>query len=445
MNTENSHITPKSIIECKKKYKNENLFKTDDSKIRQNKDASKPAFYIPILMKTLDGTYKPPYIDYKNQLLMRPVSNNKNKKDGDDNSKSGATDNLSLTFRRITMEDLEYSNYISEEKKKALIAYNEEFIDALDIMEKDLRDLITNYVLKDLYNGPTKKVTFNSKKVDYFSFKQTEREVTLNDKDYKTNDNGKIDLDKPRYYIKTSVNTKLPSCPLGYNHFITNKHVYNVFDATRTIKEHNKKIDDLSREKAQKISSAGQSSLTNINNIYDKKIKELQVERIPAGVFDGSVYEDLNINNVNKFLTLFSVVSGTAKLLQITCFKAGISYKLENQIIDVVHHKKNNQHKLEIADLEDMNFTESNDDALEDDETNITSNVNNNLLTQAIKNELEDDDTDNDDIKEPENNVEEKYKPQDETQEPQKFEEPQEEQEQPQKIKVKKSKSTTKT
>lgn len=303
-----SIYTPKEIIQAKAAADEAGVpwFKSDVSKTASSNANGTTSYYIPILVRNINGKYTPLNVVIKNQILAAsakpPTSDVAKAKD------------VRITFKAINEDFLKSSEY-HEEKYNTLIESNKEFIQALNIISDEYYNYVSGEFKKT--NGQKYKINSQTK---YYNIKQVSRESGANDE--VVDDDGKVALDTPIYRIKLSADEKTRK--IGYSKKDDKgkfSHVYTVFDSKKTQRQYT----------VQKAADP----------------KNTKIVSVVAKLKTSNGMEDLTIDNVKKFITYLSLVNGVIAFEKISISKAGVSllskfrslhvWKHNNVVIDAVN------------------------------------------------------------------------------------------------------------
>lgn len=316
--------TVKDLLELKKKKPL--LCVPDDyaTTTKSNKDESKKAFYIPIF---LNGTKRRLKFRFSQQ-----VNTGKAKAyQGNDNKKEGNSKKITVTFTKLDEESFERTVY-NPQHYGTLIKNNTELLELFDILADEYKDLV--YGKLKTTEGPWGYPAV-VKDAKFVTFRQTEYKATkeILDEDRKIQDpakklinpeTGKVKCEKAMYRITVPSNfndkgsfTKLD---LKTAKMPVKKHIPYIFDAR------------------QKVPG---------------KLNEFQ----PA-VYDNpetGVKEQLTIDNIGKFITSMSVLSGVIEIDNIIYSTAGFSLSIKFELLYVVPHKIIYRDSVPMDELDGMN------------------------------------------------------------------------------------------
>lgn len=289
-------LTPKDVIEMHKAGQPVITISEDfATEAKANRD--KTTFYINIKSR---GTYA------KLKVQRQVISAGANAFDKKKNEK------VPVTFKKLTREDLETTEY-PKEKYDQLLHDNHEFIEALDIIATEFEQIYENTLLKK--NGPwgfpvaiSKRAFYNFKKV---SRKPTDEELrksrTLKPGEQSVIDpkTGEVPYKTPLYKIKLPVMT---DGKIGKTNFQTKAYEPVVFDLRRKIPPEQQKPGGEPVEVAKLKTQTGES-------------------------------KDLTVANVGQFVTAKSNVTATIAIKSITVSPNGISLDIIFDKLYVMPHK----------------------------------------------------------------------------------------------------------
>jgi hypothetical protein len=319
----NSKFTPKDLIATKAKYGNE-IVKLDIANTKKNSDKTKPTSYIPQLLRNVAGKYQQPIIKFTRQII---CSGAKLPPKTDE----GAAKFMQICFRRLTLEDLEGSDY-EEDKKEGLLAANTEFIDALDAYVDGCVNCAETEVFP--YKGDKFKPKNKGQNKELSVIRQTCRNAG---EDEEGDAEGKIPLEKPLYRLRIpAIQESGAAGKLGYN---TQKgHVYVIYDG--------------------KKSSAARKE--------DAKAKD-----VVARVISKDKPTDLTKSNANHFITPYSLVSGTFKPDSVVVSDKYVSFNCAVRYLQVWRHKPTMTDALDAEDRADMENYGAKDESGDDLDVNV--------------------------------------------------------------------------
>lgn len=322
-------ITPKEIIELKSKYPEECLFTIDASNTKKNKNVNFPTYYIPFKVKRLHGP--PTRLNFKivKQLLASSAK-----------IPFGVTletaKDMRITFREMRNEDLTDTNY-PEHLHDNLLKYNQELIEAFNIINDEYRTMVEQQVLT--YDGTQFELSANE---TINSFKQSERKASIEekkaDKALPKNERvivkGLIPLEIPLFRIKLTADQQ--SRKIGQN--TKNGHKYVVFDTRKTTKKNPKPV-------VAKVKSKGKMV-------------------------------DLTLDNAKYFITYMSLVGGVIDFDSVCISKSGISLSNKWRDLHVWPHPQMKTKTMEDEEVVEMaSFGASGfDDDIDIDDLNQSDN-----------------------------------------------------------------------
>lgn len=327
-------LTPKDILESKKKFPLADLMKADLNKMGSSKDSS--TYYIDIFFKHPSGDYVPVIVRFKQILSAgKPKPPQKSRTcdqpetlQTDPKTRIKLCDHLQITFRRFKFEELAASEY-TEKNKKVLIENINEMLDAMDVLDEAYVYLVKNTIFTYDAINFSKNQKINRFKQD--DRKANEDDIAKNSKvsaDEKFIVKGQVKLDIPLYRFRLGIDkSEITPRKIGYYNSKLQKFVYTVFDLRKPYKD---------ASGANQFQKAKVTSMKVINGTK----KEVQV--------------DLDEINAKNFITYFSVISGVLNLSQMNVSQQGPSIPVKFSVMYICPHKKLASNLMSVEDLEDM-------------------------------------------------------------------------------------------
>jgi hypothetical protein len=283
---------------------------------------SNPVVYIPLVFINAAGNKQPCKIKIESQITASCAKQNEASKG------KGIPKHVQVNFNKLSEEDLvgdffdprkfdteeENKNELARISKnnKKYLSNNALFIECLNILENSFK-----YVCEQLINSSKKselKFKLNKtmfKDIPILQFKQE----TLN-KDKQANE----ELLNPIYRCRISVDKNTGK--IGYMYAKKNEFIYTIFDLAKSIKEKGKNVP--------------------ARNCIGKNK-------------DGTPrYEDLNYENVGKFLTRFSEISAILTFDSISSSKSGLS--ISNSLSEIMTNRHNKVNKQSHSINEQLNM-----------------------------------------------------------------------------------------
>lgn len=284
-NNSSTAFTPKEIIELHKEHEGK-LFKLDTEGTKTSADGK--SMFIPFSCITRSGAYAKFRLKINNQLACSNAKKPAGLKPTD------AIKKITVSYKRLTAEDLEISEYKNFQKVD-LLKFNNELCDALDIISKEYIKMIKEQLMT--YKGD--KFRPIKKDCKIFNIVQTNRDPKDNSET--TDEDGKVPLPVPIFRIPIPVDPKTNKVGKSYG---DKGFSYVVFDGR-------------------------------------KKTKETNYANIPARLVNSSKeLVDLTADNIKDFLTYLSITTGIIRYDTICCSKVGISMQYEFMEIIVSPHPK---------------------------------------------------------------------------------------------------------
>lgn len=138
-------FTPQSLIAAKEKYKNTPLLKIEGDirtggKIEKGKKKIQ-SYYIPFKCKNAAGKYVPLQLKFVKQVTASGAKLPYNISEDD-------AKHVTVMFKKLSNDDLATSDY-PEIKREGLLALNEEFVNALNIIADEYLDLVKREILPE--------------------------------------------------------------------------------------------------------------------------------------------------------------------------------------------------------------------------------------------------------------------------------------------------------
>ena len=341
-------MTPKDIIDVYNKYGSGQIFKIDDSKISTSK-GDIPVSYVPFTCINLHGKRTRVNLKFSKQVLCSTP------KIPFGTTESNARD-LRITFKKLSKDDLEGTDY-NDIQKDVLIKSNNEFITALEIIDKELKLLVNEMIESD-----NEKIILGKNK-EFISFKQSDRNASKEEKEEdskrpkdakKLNKDKKVLLENPLYRIKIPIDKD-----------------------TRTLKKN--------------IKMAGKNDLVPF--IYDLRKTTRENPHVPARVKSGGKYVDLNVTNAKNFITYMSLVIGVFELNTLCISQQGISIMNKIKELYVNPHRVIKSNVISNEEYDDISslVTSGYDDNI--NETDIQDEKKNKVTKNKKSNNSDDEPT----------------------------------------------------
>lgn len=301
------HITPAEVIEVKAAHPDENILSINISKINKSKDGKTQ--YIPLMCKRLSG---PPTLCAL-KLVKQIIASNGKIAYG---IKPEEARDVRIVFRRLTTDDMNDTDY-PVETHKALLKFNRELCDAIDILVSEYMDFVKTVILK--YHGAAYRV---GKQKKVHNIKQSMRDASDEeigvDNELPEDERKIVDGQLP--LPTTLYRTKLPANHANgqrLGQFTKKGHRYNVFDARKV-------------NKANKF------------------------KPVVAKVRSQGRLVDLTTTNAKHFITYMSLVGGILNFECICLSTFGISLITKFRDLHVWPHKPMKTKTLEAEDFIDM-------------------------------------------------------------------------------------------
>lgn len=358
------YFTPKDIIASAKKHGIENILTLLPDNIRNFEKVS----YVPYTCKTPSGKQQMLKLKFINQIIA--ASAKLPYKTPAEEAKF-----LVLMFRRLTLEDLEKSDY-PDNKKKELLDNNAEFIDCLDIIADAQKNL-----MKRMSTLKLKKVKCKGKTLS--SFRQTHRDPKESDKDdEEKNKDTEENTNEEEEEVKVKLENPLYRCKLPVDPVtkkigktIDGKFTYIIMDARKS------------------------SNVDGKNKV------------VPAKILIKKNLEDLTSSNTQHFVTYLSLVSGELVFDSISISQNFISPSNKINILHVWPHKSIKEEAISEEERNSMSVFGSkgyvDEIVVEEPKENISKTASTNYKIQTKINENYNSDEEQDlDEEEPEENYE---------------------------------------
>jgi hypothetical protein len=178
LNQANFFQTPEQIIRAFRLHGSGDILKLDLDKQKEAYDM----VYVPILIKGLDGEYRPLNLKYLKSIIQSSAKPFNKSQTG-----SSIPKFCNVAFHKLNDESLELSDYYSEDEKQSLIRSTNQLVKALSIINNEF-ELIVNRDLADIiHEDPERAKSIRS-------FVQTHR--------YETDTRNLVELPNPIYRIR---------------------------------------------------------------------------------------------------------------------------------------------------------------------------------------------------------------------------------------------------
>lgn len=335
-------IEPKTIIELRKKNPVlGTLLIVEHEKTKKNKDGT--VQYVPICLN--DGFKSRLKLHIYNQII-----SSKAKSYSGDEKQAKQANSVAISFRKLSLNDLECSDY-AENVKNTLLEKNHELCDALKIIADEYEYLCKNQVIP--YDGAAYEIKQNTVINNFAQFdrkltedeKKAEFALPANDRKFK---NKRAPLENAIFRIKLLAAYDDNLKRIGDKNFKTKKFEYTVFDVRKPI------VNPKNSEK---------------NNV---KYSPAQFKNKEGKLID------LNVNNVGDYITCMSLISGIIDFDSVCISPYGLSLKNKFNQLYIAPHKPIVFENIDVDELKSMNLSNmTNNDAdmiIEDEPNTDTSN-----------------------------------------------------------------------
>lgn len=271
-----------SSRKCKEDGKPFMIATEDPDKINKSKNYN--CWFIPVLARTVQGSYIPLTLKFSSQIL---ASGAKIPSQQSDNS----TPKLQVSYKKLSKEEFENTDYASKPSKiDELLNNNSKFIEALNIIA-DSYEAVTGVKIVQKYAKKNNKVN---------SFRQTKRNAQPDD----NTEEEYIDLPHPLFRIQFPIDS------------ITKKLGYSI---KKKDNEFVPIVFHLKKSLESRKSGGGD---------------------VPARIKTSNGYVDIDLNNAKEFITYMSITTGTITFDSIVASQSGISLSSKFKCLYVGRHKK---------------------------------------------------------------------------------------------------------